>query len=56
MLQRVAPEPNSTRIQIERQRVESSSPLSAAILRLLDESGRITLAEVVAATGGTGIR
>lgn len=42
----------NAKIQIERQRVEAGSPLSAAILRLLDESGRITLAEAMAATGG----
>jgi len=41
----------NAKIQLEQQRVESSSPLAAAVLRLLDESGRITLAEAVQATG-----
>lgn len=41
----------NAKIQIEQQRVESSSPLAAAVLRLLDEAERITLAEVVKATG-----
>jgi Fic family protein len=41
----------NAKIQIEQQRVESSSPLAAAVLRLLDDTGRITLAEVVKATG-----
>jgi DNA-binding transcriptional ArsR family regulator len=35
----------------EQQLVESSSPLAAAVLRLLDATERITLAEVVKATG-----
>jgi len=41
----------NAKIQIEQQRVESSSPLAAAVLRLLDDADRITLAEVVKATG-----
>ena len=41
----------NAKIQIEQKRVESSSPLAAAVLRLLDDADRITLAEVVKATG-----
>ena len=39
------------KIQVEQQRVEASSPLAAAIMRLLDDLESITLAGVVKATG-----
>ncbi len=42
----------NAKIQIEQQRLEGSSPLAAAVLRLLDDTDRVTMAEVVAATGG----
>lgn len=41
----------NAKIHVEQKRVESSSPLAAAVLRLLDDADRITLAEVVKATG-----
>ena len=41
----------NAKIQIEQQRVEASSPLAAAVMRLLDDGGSITLAQAVKATG-----
>ncbi len=41
----------NAKIQIEQARVEAGSPLAAAVLRLLDDASRITLAEVVKSTG-----
>lgn len=41
----------NTKIQIEHHRLESSSPLAAAVLRLLEDTDRVTLAEAVKATG-----
>lgn len=41
----------NAKIQLEKKRVEASSPLAASLLRLLDESGRMTIAQAVAATG-----
>lgn len=35
----------------EQQRLQAGSPLAAAVLRLLDDAERLTLAEVVKATG-----
>ena len=39
------------KIQVEQQRVEASSPLAAAVMRLLDDLESITLAGAVKATG-----
>jgi Fic family protein len=41
----------TARIEVEGQRLESTSPLGAAVLRMLDDANRITLADAVKATG-----
>ena len=41
----------NARIELEGQRLESTSPLAAAVLRMLDDANRITLADAVKATG-----
>ncbi|MGV3659163.1 MAG: Fic family protein [Prosthecobacter sp.] len=41
------------KIQIEQKRVESSSPLGASVLRMLDDAERVTPAEVIKATGAS---
>ena len=41
----------NVRIELEGQRLESTSPLAAAVLRMLDDANRITLADAVKATG-----
>jgi Fic family protein len=39
------------KIEIERQTLERTSPLGAAVVRLLEDTDRITLAEAVKGTG-----
>ena len=41
----------TARIEVEGQRLESTSPLADAVLRMLDDANRITLADAVKATG-----
>lgn len=41
----------NAKIQLEQKRVEASSPLAASVMRLLDDTDRVTLAEAVKATG-----
>lgn len=41
----------NAKIQVEQKRIEASSPLGAIVMRLLDDVGRVTLAEAVKATG-----
>lgn len=41
----------NAKIQVEQKRVDASSPLGASVMRLLDDAERVTLAEVVNATG-----
>ncbi len=43
----------NAKIQIEQQRLETATPLAAAVLRLLDEAERLTMAEAVKATGAS---
>ena len=40
----------NAKIHVEQKRVEASSPLAASVMRLLDQTERITLAEAVKAT------
>ncbi len=43
----------NAKIHLEQRRVETSSPLAASVLRLLDEAGQLTLADAVKATGAS---
>lgn len=43
----------NAKVHLEQRRVEASSPLAVTVLRLLDDTGQLTLADAVKATGAS---